>query len=187
MDSIVAAIVETLESRGDYALLTSPMKIADMTFSFDAMLLGVEKNGDLVIVQSLTEDGGVMVRRRILALVTLLDRQNAMKPVTLVLVVRGTVPTRLDELEQVCRVILVTPSTSLDSALRPLLRLKLPLADKQRLSAETVLMGDLGSLANDPFVLQLISASQSGPEAVKDVLTKEFELAVNPLIPPGKS
>ena len=61
MDSIVAAVVSKLESRGSYALLASPVKIADMTFRFDAVLLGNEMNGDLVIVQSVAEDGDMMV------------------------------------------------------------------------------------------------------------------------------
>ena len=171
-----------LQDRGKYIPLATPLKIGNMTFPFDAALIGPEGYGDIVIVLSLTDEPEVMIRRRLLAFVTLLDRQNAMKSVTLVLIVRGPIPGALEELEQSCRLILITPSTTLESGLRPLFRLILPNQSKEIESADTVLANELESLSNDAFVLMLLDAARKGPDEVRSVLEDAFDSAIATLL-----
>jgi hypothetical protein len=183
MDSIVSAIVSLLSERGGYALLASPLKIGDMTFRFDAALHGSESYGDIVLVSSVSGDVDAVFTRRIVAFTTLLDRRNAAKSVTLILVVRGSIPPTIEVLQETCRVILITPSTSLEAALRPLLRLVLPVADKEIDSTDRLLRQELEPLDEDPLVLALLAAAQKSQEDVQAVLAKEFESAVQFLLP----
>lgn len=178
MDRIVQDVLDLLEKAGLYSRLRTPLVLEGMSFAFDAALIGVDGYGGLVVIADVEIGHSENVlRRRLQSFVTLLDREERSIPLTVVMVIRGARPESLHKFAAFARVILVTPSVTVESALQPLLRLALPAERRDVVRTEDVLRGELGKLSEDRLVGDLLRASELSADAVTAVLREAFSRA----------
>ena len=178
MDQIVSSIVQLLVSRSGYRHGRVPLRVAEIDFRFDAVLVGPRQGDGLVVIVDLHANTSITTARRIRGLITVLDRLQSRRTVSVVLVVRADVKFALEELEQCCHIVLVRPGALLENSLRSLLPLVLPTPEASTSSAEEALRRELDSAADEPFIMQLIQASHTSQSEIDNVLRHAIDDAV---------
>lgn len=185
-------VVAKLTAEG-YERLSTPFKIANVTFDFTAALRGeLGRSLDLVLVVDTTEDRqGERIRQRVEALSRALDVARSRLVLTTVLVGAPIPPADVVAIGRVCRVLPVEPFAGdvddddlvLEDALRVLLPLRLSdpletIADPLReLQRQLATMPDSGALA------PLLEAALKGADSVRRAFAELIERALEPQEP----
>lgn len=175
MSAIVEEIADVLAERGEYRHVVKPLRIADIEFQFDAVLVGPNGSDDIVVVVNLQEVSSTALSRRIRGLVTVLDRLQSRRSVSVVLIVRSDFRFDVSGLDKYCHVVVVRPGKPLESSLRTLLPLVLPEPSALHVNAEAALRHEMGLELQSEFVNKVIAAARSGSDDVRTIF--EHELA----------
>lgn len=178
MDEITDQIASTLISKGGYRRAQLPLRIHDIDFRFDAVLVGPEGEAGLVVVSNLREDSASRIVRKLSGLVTLLDRLKSRRSVSLVLVIRSDWVMNTQELEKLCHVVVVRPELAIEGSLRTLIPLRLPAAELQSEGAREVLINEMRSSNIDSRMEVLVQAADISESNV----LKSIEQVINELI-----
>lgn len=175
MDSIVQNVVEMLIDRGRYRHAQLPLRLGDIDFRFDAVLVGPESADGLVVVVDFQTHTSALIARRVRGLITLLDRLQSRRTVSVVFVVRTSVAFAFDELEKLCHVSIVRPEGALETCIRPLLPLVLPPPETTDSNAEIALRRELENDSVGALAEQLIVAAKIGSDEVHASLSRAIE------------
>lgn len=179
MNSVIGEIQELLVSTGGYRQILMPLRVGDIEFRFDAVLMGPTNADDLAVIVDLQEIVGNAIRRRIRGLVTVLDRLKSRRSVSVILVVRNEFKFELEDLDKYCHVCVVRPEKALESSLRSLLPLKLPEPSTAYANAGLALRQEIGSAKMSKIVTDLIDKAMIGAEAIQEQLKNEFDKIVD--------
>lgn len=145
MDDVTDQITSTLVARAGYRRVQLPLRISDIDFGFDAVLVGPEGGNGLVVVANLRQDLAARITRKLSGLVTLLDRLRSRRSVSLVLVIRSGWVMDTRDLEKLCHVVVVRPEVPIERSLLTLIPLALPSPDFQSEGAKAVLLKEMQS------------------------------------------
>jgi len=193
---LVRAIALRLQAAG-YNALATPFRVASVDFDFTAALLGTGGRGlDLILVVD-TATGGfgdrdaTTVRQRVEALSRALDVTQSRYLLTVILV-GASLPTLIDNLSPICRVLNIESATlnadarpssdaaaeALDDHIRLLLPLHLPgeaaKADVEPGDPITELRSALPSSMDQALLRAITAASTRGEAAVTRALGKRL-------------
>jgi hypothetical protein len=152
--------------------------VAEIEFRFAAVLVGPGQADGLVIVVDLQANTSSTTSRKLRGLITVLDRLESRRTVSVILVIRAEVQIALEELEKLCHIVIVQPEGVLENSLRSLLPLVLPTPEANTSNAEAILRRELDSAGDEPFINQLIAASHSSQTEVENVLRTAIDNAV---------
>jgi len=180
MNSLVKEIQDLLISTGGYRQILMPLRVGDIEFRFDSVLLGPSGADDLAIIVDLQAIAGNAIRRRIRGLVTVLDRLNSRRSVSIILVIRSEPKFELEDLDKYCHVCIVRPDRSLESSLLSLLPLVLPSPSTEYETAEGALKQELGSSIPDSFSA-LIERAAKNKSDVQEYMEKEIDRIIDEL------
>jgi hypothetical protein len=177
--SLSDSVVELLLQKGGYRHVRKPLHIADVDFDFDfdAVLAGPSGERALVFVTDVETVPVVAIERRMRALSVVVSRTNASCPVTLVLVGGNVSTDALGRLQEICRVILITPSASVMESLTSLFPLRLPSGSLRDVSALRLLDDALGKDRAEPLIQNLIRASKLGSADVEQAIIMALDRA----------
>jgi hypothetical protein len=175
------SVSDLLESRGGYRSVSLPLRVSDIEFrgDFDAVLVGPNGEGGLVLVLDAAAVPAKTIQRRLKAVCLALARIGSMRPVTFV-VNAGQALDRhaVAELEALCRLIVIPAGGNPEEHLRSLLRLKLPGGQESR-SADAVLREELGGRIADASVDALIEAARKGASDVEATVREQIDRAAD--------
>jgi hypothetical protein len=172
MDSDVA--VKALVDRG-YRLVTTPIRVGDVSVDFDAALVGPEDERHLILMQ-VAPTGASPIVRRIRALLATLEHAQSTRPVSLVLIADKE-PPYVGQLQRHCPVYWYRPGDDAAVALKALFPLTLPTARTQSRSAEIVLKRRLRALSENALTKALLTAAADSPGRVHETLRKALDKA----------
>ena len=170
-------IIKILNNAG-YERLGVSLSLGDITLNFDAILQGPQKGSELVLIETnQTNKSFSELLKRIEILTLLLSRTNSSRVVNLILDNFAVESNELRELEGFCRVIQVLGDSTNDIAqsLNTLLPLVLPEPVEMERSATSALERNLGSLAKDSTIKQLVNAAQVASEDVERIAITNLE------------
>jgi len=174
MDELVSEIASLLSRESGFRKVLLPLRLADIEFRFDAVLVGPTGTDDLLVIIDLQAKSRPAIRRRIQGLVTVLDRLNSHRSVTAVIIIRDGSVVEMSELEKYCHIVVVRPNIPLQTALRILLPLKLDTRDEQdAIDSLTALRREIGS--NDPYINQLIDQSPNGADVLVSTINAQID------------
>jgi hypothetical protein len=166
--------------KSGYRRISSPLKVAGLTFDVAAAFIAVGHSADLVVIGDMAADGERKVLQQVEGIARALDVMRSHRPLTIVVVGPRPVGKTLEGLAQVGRVLPVEeaadPADLLDR-LAILLPLKLPttlMADHDLGAGEAL------SLPDDPLAADLFELSKIGEESVKT----RFYAALNAIFAP---
>lgn len=183
----VEQIVAILENSKAFRRVPAPLKIGNVPFEFSAVLIGQDKNPDLVIVIDTIAEDIQRTRQKIGGLGRALDVVGSRRPVTAILTGPRPAESALESISKICRVLPVgTPTGTKDEELlRDWLSvlLPLPIAPQTGIAADP--LGELIELLPaglDPQLRKsVVEASPRGADAVrfelKRRLTAPFDTA----------
>jgi hypothetical protein len=174
MDELVDEIGSLLARESGFRNVLLPLRLADIEFRFDAVLVGPSGSDDLLVIIDLQAKSKPATRRRIQGLVTVLDRLNSHRSVTAVIIIRDGSLVDMSELEKYCHIVVVRPNIPLQTALRILLPLKLDTHDEQEATDSiAALRREVGS--NDSYINNLIDQSPNGADAVARTIAAQID------------
>lgn len=176
----VEQIVAILENSKAFRRLLAPLKIGNVPFEFSAVLIGQDKNPDLVIVIDTIAEDIQRTRQKIGGLGRALDVVGSRRPVTAILTGPRPAESALESISKICRVLPVgTPTgTKDDELLRDWLSvlLPLPIAPQTGIAADP--LGEMIQLLPatiDPELRKsAIEASPRGADAVRLALKRRL-------------
>ena len=173
---ITRKIVSILK-KAEYKQATPPLHVADLSFDFDAALVGPQDQGNLVLVAEATDESLKDLRRRLKSLMMVLERTGSRRPVSLVLATDSHDQEILEGISRLCRLVRVSPDNTaktLRTRLQPLLPLDLPRPIQPvRLRREdftATFQDDIPS----KLLKDLIDAAEQGSELVKETFLRHL-------------
>ena len=118
-------IIRMLVDEGGYREVSGPLRVVDTDFAsdFNAVLVGPGEQGCLIVVVDSELIAFPVIQRRVRSFALVLDRTGSRRPLTVILIAQT--PRKLESLEKMCRVVMVTPTDDVASALRGLLPLRI--------------------------------------------------------------
>jgi hypothetical protein len=183
-DSRLNRIVSLLEKSG-YRVLDSPLAVGSARFDFAVALVGTEHRPDLIVVIDSVEETEIRIRQKLEALSRALDLAGSRRPLTAILVgPRPSQPT-LEAIARVCRVLPVGTVSGSDANqtihdwLAVLLPIELPSATGSLADSLSELARHAPEVIGQPLASELISAANSGADAVRDLLRTWISDSVN--------
>ncbi|UXS53040.1 hypothetical protein FY148_10440 [Agrobacterium tumefaciens] len=176
----VEQIVAILENSKAFRRIPAPLKIGNVPFEFSAVLIGQDKNPDLVIVIDTIAEDIQRTRQKIGGLGRALDVVGSRRPVTAILTGPRPADSALESISKICRVLPVgTPTGTKDEELlRDWLSvlLPLPIAPQTGIAADP--LGELIELLPaglDPELKKsVVEASPHGADTVKRELKRRL-------------
>ncbi len=181
-NALIDKATAILQAAG-YNSQPTTLSIANLDFSFGAILTGANRLRDLIVIADTAEEPEDKLRDRLVGLGRALDARGSRRPLTAILIGPKPKPSTIESMSKVCRVLalgrLATPNDDLE--MRDWLSVLLPL-DTYGEGAPIaepldVLEEQLGRLKRNPFVVRLVKASKSGPPAVENELRTTLSLS----------
>jgi hypothetical protein len=171
----VGRVISLLEGAG-YRRCADPLRVADIPFSFAAMLARPTSLDLVVVIDRIEESDAQQVRERVEGLGRALDAAQSRRPLTVVLV--GPRPDLhvFHALREVARVLPVdegpgaTTPEALPDALGALLPLKLAVEGQQNEYSWRAVREELLAAHEGKDVAALVAASATGPRDVEAAL-----------------
>lgn len=124
-----AKLIQQILLESGYTPHDEPLRVVDLSFRFDSVLTGPNEQNTLVLVVQQDQPDIDSVHRRLIRLTRALDRVGSRRPITLVLIGLYSDPFKLERLNELARIITVTPDSKEDEVtklLGPLLPLEIP-------------------------------------------------------------
>jgi len=172
-------VLRVLEAEG-YQQKAVPIRVADMPFPFDAVLIGPRDQGTLVIAAVADGRGISQLKRHVRSLLLVLEREESSRPISLVVVTRQPRGRWTEELEQLCRLFVLDAAANeqaVKAQLVQLLPLKLPKPIGRMDRAESMLEAALGSEKDSGLYRDVLQAAHKGAKAVEEVLLSKIDEA----------
>ena len=174
MDDLVDEIGSLLSRESGFRKAQLPLRLADIEFRFDAVLVGPTGHDDLLVIIDLQAKSKLATHRRIQGLVTVLERLNSHRSVTAVIIIRDGSLDDMSELSKYCHIVVVRPNIPLQVALRVLLPLKLDTRDEQEpIDSLAALRREVG--LNDSYINDLIDKSPNGASSLELAIKEQIE------------
>lgn len=172
----VDRIVSILEASNIFRRVSTPIKIGNVPFEFAAVLIGKDKNPDLVLVIDTISEDVQRTRQKIGGLGRAMDVVGSRRPLTAILTGPRPDEDTLEAITRVCRVLPVgTPTgTNDDEMLADWLSvlLPLPITPQSGIAADPI--GEIEKLLptslNRSLVDAVLQASSRGTKAVQQEL-----------------
>lgn len=176
----VERVVAILEGSKAFRRVPSPIKIGSIPFEFAAVLIGQDKNPDLVVVIDTIAEDIQRTRQKIGGLGRALDVVGSRRPVTAILTGPRPKESVLESIAKVCRVLPVgTPTgTKDDDLLRDWLSVLLPLPIAPQSGIAVDPLGEVVKLLpatlDSTLLNSVTQASQRGASAVQQELKRRL-------------
>jgi hypothetical protein len=175
----VERIVAILEASKAFRRVPSPIKIGNVPFEFSAVLIGQDKNPDLVVIVDTINEDIQRTRQKIGGLGRAMDVVGSRRPVTAILTGPRPDENTLESIARVCRVLPVGSSASTnDNEMQDWLSvlLPLPLPSQSGIAADP--LGEMKKLLpdglDDALTTSVLQASPRGAKAVQQELRRRL-------------
>jgi hypothetical protein len=172
VQSPVDRIVSILEASKAFRRVPTPIKIGNVPFEFSAVLLGRDKNPDLVVIVDTINEDIRRTRQKIGGLGRAMDVVESRRPVTAILTGPRPDEDALEAISRICRVLPVGTLTGLkdDKMLEDWLSVLLPLSLPSQAGIAADPIGEMTRLLPDSLDSTLIkSVVEAGPRGAKAV------------------
>ena len=178
----VERIVSILEGSNAFRSVPTPIKIGNVPFEFAAVLIGRDKNPDLVVVIDTINEDIQRTRQKIGGLGRAMDVVGSRRPITAILTGPRPDENMLELISRVCRVLPVgTPTgTKDDEMLEDWLSvlLPLPIAPQSGIAADPI--GEMKKLlpttVDQILANAVLQASPQGEKAVQQELKRRLTI-----------
>lgn len=178
----VERVVSLLEASNAFRRVPTPIKIGNVPFEFAAVLIGRDKNPDLVVVIDTINEDIQRTRQKIGGLGRAMDVVGSRRPVTAILTGPRPDENMLELIARVCRVLPVgTPTgTKDDEMLEDWLSvlLPLPIAPQSGIAADPI--GEMKKLlpttVDQIFANAVLQASPRSAKAVQQELKRRLTI-----------
>lgn len=177
----VERISEMLTGAG-YQRLTTPLRIAGLTFDFPAVFIGTAHQSDLIVIADTAFESEQRILKKVEGVARAMDVVRSTRPLTAVLAGPRPVAATLGAMSRVCRVLIVgaalegDPQAALWNSLAVLMPLRLPQPTSEVADPIGEVARQVADL--DPGFQELLKAAPQGAEAVRNRL---YELIAEPL------
>ena len=178
IQSPVERIVAILEASQAFRRVASTIKIGNVPFEFSAVLLGRDKNPDLVVVVDTINEDIQRTRQKIGGLGRAMDVVESRRPVTAILSGPRPDENTLEAISRVCRVLPVgTPTeTKDDEMLEDWLSVLLPLSLPSQAGITVDPVGEMSrnlpKNLDGALTKSLVEAAPRGAKAVRQELRR---------------
>jgi hypothetical protein len=163
----VERVANVLQGAG-FERVSSPLRVAGLSFETPAAFVGLEPSPDLILVGDTTKQTARSLQQTVEGVGRALDSVRSRRPLTLIVVGPRPESAALSALSRYARVLPVgeiADDTSLANWLAVLLPLNLPATDVVRGGAASL---DALRSIDDPFAKELIDLAVGGEEAVAE-------------------
>jgi hypothetical protein len=176
----VERIVAILEASKAFRRVSSPIRIGNVPFEFSAVLLGQDKNPDLVVVIDTINEDSRRTRQKIGGLGRAMDVVGSRRPVTAILTGPRPDENALEAIARVCRVLPVGTPTGTNDAemLEDWLSVLLPLSLPSETGIAADPIGEMNRLLPDKLdhalASSVVQAAPRGARAVQQELRRHL-------------
>jgi hypothetical protein len=176
----VERIVSILEASNAFRRVPTPIKIGNVPFEFAAVLIGKDKNPDLIVVIDTINEDIQRTRQKIGGLGRAMDVVGSRRPVTAILTGPRPDENTLESIARVCRVLPVgTPTGNKDDEMLEdwlSVLLPLPIAPQSGITADPI--GEVKKLLpttlDKSLANALLQTSPRGAKAVQQELKRRL-------------